>query len=563
MYRAQSLMARLRETGRAHTIETAIVACAGTAIALGFLGISGWLFDSDFLHGSLIVFTTINPATAAALVVGGISVAFAGLGRSRLAVVAALVVMGIAQAKLADLTCGCVPVDRLVFTDRLDTMLYTPSRMAPNTAIAMLFSGLALALIHVPSRRVQLVAQLFTSWVMLTAMFVLVGYAFDLLYFRRIGTYLPMAKPTAMGLIAMGSGIFLLTRDIGLSMIWRDRGPAGTMFRKTLPLLVALPVVAGVLRIWGQQKGFYSEEAGVALQIITNVIITTTLLMVGTLALFRSDLARREREIELRNSEQFNRLVASANPDCISLLDEDHTTLFANQALLDAHGLTDLNDLLGKPYGYRLDPAAKIERDAALLAARDGGVGRFTLCYPDQDGNGERWFDTIISKLPPDHDWPFRYLAISRDISEKREIEDQVRWKASHDDLTHLPNRAQFQLHLDGYVRQAGQEGFALLLLDIDNFKMVNDTLGHDAGDRLLITVAERLAKAVRQGDIVARLAGDEFAVIARDIRTEPGAVAVAERIFESLREPWLYKGRLGECRVSIGASLAPRHGDS
>ncbi|MBW8752871.1 MAG: EAL domain-containing protein, partial [Sphingomonadales bacterium] len=202
-------------------------------------------------------------------------------------------------------------------------------------------------------------------------------------------------------------------------------------------------------------------------------------------------------------------------------------------------------------------------RDAALEAARSGGVGRFTVCYPDRDGNEVRWFDTIISKLPADHDWPFRYLAISRDISEKREIEDQVRWKAAHDDLTHLPNRAQFQMHLDRHVRLIGQEGFALLVLDIDNFKTVNDTLGHDAGDQLLRTVAERIARSVREGDIVARLAGDEFAVIAREIRTEPGVTAVAERIFESLREPWLYHGRLGECRVSIGAALAPRHGDS
>jgi diguanylate cyclase (GGDEF)-like protein len=138
-----------------------------------------------------------------------------------------------------------------------------------------------------------------------------------------------------------------------------------------------------------------------------------------------------------------------------------------------------------------------------------------------------------------------------------------VRWKASHDDLTCLPNRAQFQTHLDHHVRSAGQDGFALLLLDIDNFKLVNDTLGHDAGDQLLRTVAERIARAVREGDVIARLAGDEFAIITRNVRTEPGVIAVAERIFESLREPWLYQGRLGECRISIGASLAPRHGDS
>jgi len=85
---------------------------------------------------------------------------------------------------------------------------------------------------------------------------------------------------------------------------------------------------------------------------------------------------------------------------------------------------------------------------------------------------------------------------------------------------------------------------------------------GLQAGARHHLEALERIAGAVRQGDIVARLAGDEFAVIARNVRTEPGAIAMAERIFESLRAPWLYDGRLNECRVSIGASLAPRHGD-
>jgi diguanylate cyclase (GGDEF)-like protein len=335
------------------------------------------------------------------------------------------------------------------------------------------------------------------------------------------------------------------------------------MVRITLPLVVAIPVLVGILCILGERRGAFSAEAGIALRIICNVVVSTTLLMVSALALYRSDLTRRDREIALRNSEQFNRLVASANPDCISLFDEEGIVLFANDALLRAHGLDDDTALVGKPYGHRLDRAAQAECLTALQAARAGGVGRYTLHHAGPAGIDPRWYDTIISKLPPDHDWPFRYLAISRDISEKREIEDRVRWKASHDDLTHLPNRAQFQMHLDRHVRLAGEEGFALLTLDIDNFKTVNDTLGHDAGDVLLKTVAERVSQAVRQGDIVARLAGDEFAVIACGIRTEPGAIAVAERIFERLREPWLYHGRPGECRVSIGASLAPRHGET
>ena len=563
MNRAEFRLPWLRDVGRLDLARPVTFACAAMTVMFGLLGISGWMFDLDLLRQQLPQFTTINPTTAIALMLSGCSIALAASYRPRFAIAAAVLLISIAAAKVIDLVFGGVPVDRLLFTDLLDGPLVPrPSRMAPNTAGALLVLGLALTMLHARLNPLKILAQLFAIWVLLTAVFVLVGYACDLAYFRKVGTYLPMAITTACGALLSACGILALTRDVGLVLILRDRGPAGLMFRVTLPLLVIIPVIVGTLRILAEQEGYVSAQAGLAIQIISNVMITTTLLMVSGLALYRSDLTRREGELALRNSEQFSRLVAAANPDCISLLDKDGTILFANEALLRAYRL-ELGDLVGKTFGHRLDGAAQIERDAALQAARSEGVGRFTVCYHDSDGGHPRWYDTIISKLPADHDWPFRYLAISRDVSEKREIEDQVRWKASHDDLTGLPNRAQFQMHLDRHVRQVGQEGFALFVLDIDNFKTVNDTLGHDAGDCLLRTLAERLTGAVRQGDIVARLAGDEFAVIARDVRTEPGAVAIAERIFESLREPWLYQGRLGECRASIGASLAPRHGDT
>jgi diguanylate cyclase (GGDEF)-like protein/PAS domain S-box-containing protein len=541
-----------------------ILACAVVAVLLGVLGLLGWSQEGPFAREPFVSLLTVNPATAVALIAGGCSIALAGAERRGLAIGAALLMAGIAAAKFADLLFDVVPIDRLLFTQHLDSEpLLHVSRMAPNTAAALATAGLALMLLHSRRRYAKVVAQLFAIWIMLIAGFVLVGHFFDLLSFSRIGSYVPMARVTALGILAIGLGILGLSRDVGLVLILGDRGPAGTMCRITLPILVAFPLAVGVLRIWGEQQGYYGAQAGLAIQIMTNVVITTTLLMVSALALHRSDLARRDRERALRNSEQLNRLVASVNPDRIALLDEDYTLLFANDALLRAHGTTDASKLIGTSYTYWLDAAARAECEAALEDARIRGEGQLTLRYTDPGGGDPRWFETVISRLPGDQDRSFRFLAISRDISEKREIEDQVRWKETHDDLTRLPNRAKFQESLDRHVHRVGQEGFALLVIDIDNFKAVNDTLGHDAGDRLLKTVADRIAGAVREGDVVARLAADEFAVIARNIRTEPGAIAIAERVFESLREPWLYQGRLGECRVSIGASLAPRHGDS
>ncbi|HEX8534235.1 MAG TPA: EAL domain-containing protein, partial [Allosphingosinicella sp.] len=102
---------------------------------------------------------------------------------------------------------------------------------------------------------------------------------------------------------------------------------------------------------------------------------------------------------------------------------------------------------------------------------------------------------------------------------------------------------------------------FALLLLDVDNFKRVNDTLGHDAGDKLLCTFAERLTAAARGDDVVARLGGDEFAVLLTGVGSPEGVAAAVDGLLERLREPCIYAGRMLDCHASIGASIYPMHG--
>jgi len=175
--------------------------------------------------------------------------------------------------------------------------------------------------------------------------------------------------------------------------------------------------------------------------------------------------------------------------------------------------------------------------------------------------NEEKWFESLISKLPDDNGQAIQFIVLSRDITHQKQVEDEVRWTATHDALTKLPNRSLFQEKLDGLAEGRARSRFALLLLDIDDFKLVNDTLGHDAGDSLLITVADRVRRAVRPGDFIARLGGDEFAVILSGIRSEAGTAAAVEKILETLKEPWVYDGRVGDCRVSIGASMWPDQG--
>jgi diguanylate cyclase (GGDEF)-like protein len=134
---------------------------------------------------------------------------------------------------------------------------------------------------------------------------------------------------------------------------------------------------------------------------------------------------------------------------------------------------------------------------------------------------------------------------------------------AQTDALTHLPNRVSFRRHMTealARVRRYG-EGFALFCFDLDNFKTVNDTMGHSAGDKVLIEVANRLRDATRDVDFVARLAGDEFALIAARIENDHDARTLAERINAAFQPPFLIDGREFICTISIGIAIAPVDG--
>ena len=148
------------------------------------------------------------------------------------------------------------------------------------------------------------------------------------------------------------------------------------------------------------------------------------------------------------------------------------------------------------------------------------------------------------------------------DISEQKQAEERASWIATHDSLTLLPNRLVLQERVEAAIR-SGRSGFALILIDVDEFKRVNDSLGHDAGDALLCTFAKRLRQAMGPLSMVARLGGDEFACLVEGVADECEAEAACAAIAAQLTEACRYDEHLIECRASLGASLFPQHGAS
>ncbi len=153
---------------------------------------------------------------------------------------------------------------------------------------------------------------------------------------------------------------------------------------------------------------------------------------------------------------------------------------------------------------------------------------------------------------------------LQRIVLALRESEEKIRYRANFDGLTHLPNRTNFVEHLTEAISRSRRfpGKTALLFIDLDRFKTVNDTLGHDIGDELIKQVASRICKAVRETDIVSRLGGDEFTVLLPDLHDELHASVVAKAILSRLSEPFILDGHEIYSSASIGITICPQDGD-
>ncbi|MCH4091604.1 putative bifunctional diguanylate cyclase/phosphodiesterase [Acetobacter sp.] len=242
------------------------------------------------------------------------------------------------------------------------------------------------------------------------------------------------------------------------------------------------------------------------------------------------------------------------------LISRDNVVMDANQSILDMTGL-DLNDikLLKVPdlfaggFGEKKDTAS-------ALAERVGAPEQLELLGPA----GRRIPVEVLSREVPYVDGQATVVAI-RDVTERKAAEDYIRYLAMHDTLTSLPNRRGLENVLGQVIEHALKNGLesAVLGLDLDGFKAVNDSLGHHAGDMLLKEVAVRFQAQLRDTDYLARLGGDEFVIVLRSVANVEDAIHLAKRLIGCLWQPFTLAGHDVYVGVSIGVALCPRDGDT
>ena len=228
------------------------------------------------------------------------------------------------------------------------------------------------------------------------------------------------------------------------------------------------------------------------------------------------------------------------NDAAVRYLGEPGATDLIGRTMIDYIGIEDRHDVMAD-----LD--------------RRGRVDGFEVSLRDGSGRSR---DAVITAASLLIGQKRTVVAGIVDITERKAAEARTRWQATHDALTGLPNRLLFQEKLLEALSGRADGAVAVFLVDLDDFKSINDTLGHDAGDGLLVAVGERLACELQPGEVVARLGGDEFVVIARLAGGIDEAAAKADMLLRALREPFPGDQAVGPMRASIGFSLAPHHHD-
>jgi diguanylate cyclase (GGDEF)-like protein/PAS domain S-box-containing protein len=266
---------------------------------------------------------------------------------------------------------------------------------------------------------------------------------------------------------------------------------------------------------------------------------------------------RRTAEAALRESDAFARSILEASTTAIEVLDTEGRLIFMNGPGIRIMDVDDFEAIKGMPFDRFWPDSEKRTIRAAVAAAQQGETVRHTLFGPTARGEA-RWWDLSVSPIRSGDGKVAQLLAQSRDVTEAKRNEDAIAHLARHDTLTGLPNRMHFQDGMNAALECGG--ALAILSIDLDDFKLVNDTLGHLAGDMLLREVAGRLHRCTAEGDLLARLGGDEFGVLL-PVRQAEDAAVTAQAIVAALAKPFEIDGETVSIGASIGIAIAPRDG--
>jgi diguanylate cyclase (GGDEF)-like protein/PAS domain S-box-containing protein len=272
---------------------------------------------------------------------------------------------------------------------------------------------------------------------------------------------------------------------------------------------------------------------------------------VGTVGIARDISQRRAQESRIRMLSE----ALEQSSVAVVVTDPAGNTVHLNPRYEEITGFT-LHELQGRPLPLLADPESSAPVWEAL---HKGERWRQEIKSPRKDGD-DRWLSVSVAPVVDNDGHPANIVLVLEDITEQKRSEEHIRHLAMHDGLTGLPNRRLFMDRLRRSVAMSKRNGvrFAVLFIDLNDFKEINDTLGHEAGDHVLRTVAERLRQSLREVDTCARIGGDEFIVLLHDIRSNEDLAHASERVSAAISTPINLNGTVRVVSGSIGIAVCP-----
>ncbi len=276
---------------------------------------------------------------------------------------------------------------------------------------------------------------------------------------------------------------------------------------------------------------------------------------------------------KLRASERLHRYLVESSPDLIFTLDAQARFSYLNPRIEGLLGY-QRNQLLKRPFLSLVMPEDLDRIQSLLKAQHENPAASFSvelrLRRPSPDGGGTGFITVAMQGIPMlgRDSGGGRYVGlygVARDISDRKRAEEIISFQAYHDQLTRLPNRVLFKDRLELAIAQAQRRSgsLAVMFVDVDRFKLVNDTYGHAEGDTLLRGIATRLSNSLRRGDTLARLGGDEFTILLPDISSPEDAEVIARKILSALEEPFALDHGNFRATASVGIAIYPQDGQT
>ena len=271
-------------------------------------------------------------------------------------------------------------------------------------------------------------------------------------------------------------------------------------------------------------------------------------------------LARAISEVR-KSEERYRRIVTTANEGIVTV-DYQGIMTFVNARMGDLLGYS-ADELMGRHITELVHPEDRAASTALADRLRRGSRQIEDRKFLRKDGSSV-WLVASVTPLRGEHGEHVGSLGMYTDVTARKQAEEALAHQALHDSLTGLPNRALLQEYLGHSIRSArrDQRYVALLIMDLDRFKQVNDVFGHHCGDLLLQEIAVRLRGALKASDFLGRLGGDEFAIVATGCETASSVLQLARRVLQTVQSRFVLEGQVFEMSASIGVAIFPEHGE-